>query len=51
MPKQRILVVEDDPDIGELEKCILEGEGLANVKFMDGGIVAWPYDVVMGKPA
>ena len=27
MPKQRILVVEDDPDIGELEKCILEGEG------------------------
>ncbi|MGI5869047.1 MAG: response regulator transcription factor [Kiritimatiellia bacterium] len=27
MRKQRILVVEDDPDIGELEKCILEDEG------------------------
>lgn len=27
MPKDRILVVEDDPDIGELEKCILTGEG------------------------
>lgn len=27
MPKDRILVVEDDPDIGELEKCILEEEG------------------------
>lgn len=27
MPKERILVVEDDADIGELEKCILEAEG------------------------
>lgn len=27
MPKERILVVEDDADIGELEKCILEEEG------------------------
>jgi len=32
-------------------QLILEGEGFTNVKFMDGGIVAWPYDVVMGKPA
>ncbi len=27
MPKERILVVEDCADIGELEKCILEDEG------------------------
>ncbi len=27
-------------------QTILEGAGFTNVKFMDGGIVAWPYDVV-----
>lgn len=27
MPKEKILVIEDDEDIGELEKCILEDEG------------------------
>ena len=25
---------------------ILEGEGFKNVKFMDGGIMAWPYEIV-----
>ncbi len=27
MAKTRILIVEDDPDIGELEKCVIEEEG------------------------
>ena len=27
-------------------QTILEGAGFTNVKFMDGGVVAWPYDVV-----
>lgn len=28
---------------------ILEGEGFDNVKFMDGGIVGWPYKVIMNQ--
>jgi len=27
---------------------ILEGAGFTNVKFMDGGILAWPYEIVYG---
>ena len=29
---------------------ILEGEGFTNVKFMDGGIMAWPYEIVTQSP-
>jgi NADPH-dependent 2,4-dienoyl-CoA reductase/sulfur reductase-like enzyme/rhodanese-related sulfurtransferase len=29
-------------------QTILDGEGYKDVKFMDGGIDAWPYDVVFG---
>ena len=27
---------------------ILEGAGFENVHFMDGGVVAWPFDIVKG---
>jgi NADPH-dependent 2,4-dienoyl-CoA reductase/sulfur reductase-like enzyme len=27
---------------------ILEGAGLDNVRFMDGGVIAWPYEIVTG---
>jgi rhodanese-related sulfurtransferase len=29
-------------------QCILEGAGYKNVRFMDGGVVGWPYEVVQG---
>ena len=29
-------------------QTILEGEGYKDVKFMDGGIEAWPYELVFG---
>ena len=28
--------------------CILKGAGFNNVRFMDGGVVAWPYEIVKG---
>jgi rhodanese-related sulfurtransferase len=28
---------------------ILQGEGYENVEMLDGGIVAWPYEVVQGE--
>ena len=30
-------------------QTILEGAGFKNVKFMDGGIEAWPYDAIVGS--
>jgi rhodanese-related sulfurtransferase len=27
---------------------ILDGAGFENVRFMDGGVVAWPYEVATG---
>lgn len=27
----------------------LEGTGRQNIRFMDGGVIAWPYDLVIGK--
>jgi NADPH-dependent 2,4-dienoyl-CoA reductase/sulfur reductase-like enzyme/rhodanese-related sulfurtransferase len=32
-------------------QTILDGEGYKDVKFMDGGIDAWPYEVVFGAPS
>jgi rhodanese-related sulfurtransferase len=32
-------------------QTILDGEGYKDVKFMDGGIDAWPYEVVFGGPS
>jgi rhodanese-related sulfurtransferase len=29
-------------------QTILEGAGFENVRFMDGGVVAWPYEIVKG---
>jgi rhodanese-related sulfurtransferase len=29
-------------------QCILEGAGFENVRFMDGGVVGWPYEIVKG---
>jgi len=29
-------------------QTILDGEGYRDVKFMDGGIEAWPYEVIGG---
>ena len=31
-------------------QTILEGEGYKNVKFMDGGTEAWPYELARGAP-
>jgi rhodanese-related sulfurtransferase len=28
---------------------VLDGEGFANVKFLDGGLVAWPYPLQAGN--
>jgi len=28
-------------------QCILEGAGFQNVRFMDGGVVGWPYEIAM----
>jgi NADPH-dependent 2,4-dienoyl-CoA reductase/sulfur reductase-like enzyme/rhodanese-related sulfurtransferase len=30
-------------------QCILEGAGFENVRFMDGGVVGWPYQIVKGS--
>jgi NADPH-dependent 2,4-dienoyl-CoA reductase/sulfur reductase-like enzyme/rhodanese-related sulfurtransferase len=32
-------------------QTILDGEGYKDVKFMDGGIEAWPYEVTYGPPS
>jgi rhodanese-related sulfurtransferase len=32
-------------------QTILDGEGYKDVKFMDGGIEAWPYEVATGGPS
>jgi rhodanese-related sulfurtransferase len=31
-------------------QTILDREGYKDVKFMDGGIEVWPYEVVVGAP-
>ena len=31
-------------------QTILDGEGYKDVKFMDGGIEAWPYEVAVVAP-
>lgn len=31
-------------------ECMLEGEGFRNVKVMEGGLVAWPFECDTGKP-
>jgi rhodanese-related sulfurtransferase len=30
-------------------QCILEGAGFENVRFMDGGVVAWPYEIAKNE--
>jgi rhodanese-related sulfurtransferase len=31
-------------------ECILEGEGFENVKVIEGGIAAWPFECESGNP-
>jgi rhodanese-related sulfurtransferase len=46
LPKDKEIVVFCKVSLRGYEaQRILEGAGLTNVKFMDGGIVAWPYEL------
>jgi NADPH-dependent 2,4-dienoyl-CoA reductase/sulfur reductase-like enzyme/rhodanese-related sulfurtransferase len=60
MLRQRINELPRDKEIitfckfslrGYEAQTILDGEGYKDVKFMDGGLEAWPYEVVAGTPA
>jgi len=46
LPKEKEIIIYCQSSLRAYEaQRIIEGEGFKDVKFLDGGLLAWPYDL------